>query len=250
MCLFYQCNDRRSCRIKLPGLRGAKCFVSKHGWLFIHRNNDYLFFNPLTLEEKFLPKLLASFQSSPCQVGTFSASPSSKECIAIVLSSKDCSTIKIASCCLTANKWVVKKFKFRRHSVACVSELLPSPKYVYFSVDNYFFQRFNRPHKIIICYDTHFLIFDFLGKWHKISSFFRNPRLKNSVDKCLKITNWYSKLKKVYSDDWLCTFGKEFTFSFCLFNDCKEIKDKKVFGVDYQTVPNVPVIKVAWLCKD
>ncbi|KAK8950604.1 hypothetical protein KSP40_PGU012777 [Platanthera guangdongensis] len=83
MCLFCQCNDRRSCLVKLPGLRGAKCFVSKHGWLFIHRNNDYLFFNPLTLEEKFLPKLPASFQSSPCQVGTFSASPSSKECIAI-----------------------------------------------------------------------------------------------------------------------------------------------------------------------
>ncbi|KAK8947391.1 hypothetical protein KSP39_PZI006990 [Platanthera zijinensis] len=257
-CLFYQCSDRRSCRVKVPGLRGAKCFVSKHGWLFIHRSNDYLFFNPLTLEEKFLPKYPASLGSFACQVGTFSASPSSNECIAIVLSSRDCwncTAVKIASCRLTANKWVVNTFKFGDHTVPCVSELLPSPNCLYFFAVNNVSRPSNRsnnirPKKIFICYDNHFLTFNFWGERCEISSLFDHPNLKERVNEHLKITNWYSKLKEVHCDDWICKFGKEFTFSFCLFNDCKVIEDKKVFGADYQTIPNVPVIKAAWLYKD
>ncbi|KAK8947282.1 hypothetical protein KSP39_PZI007063 [Platanthera zijinensis] len=56
MCLLYQRGSPKSCTVKLPGLRGATCFASRHGWLLIRRNNDYLFFDPLTLEEIFLPR--------------------------------------------------------------------------------------------------------------------------------------------------------------------------------------------------
>ncbi|KAK8947273.1 hypothetical protein KSP39_PZI006811 [Platanthera zijinensis] len=266
-CLFYQCSDRKSCSVKLPGLRGAKCFVSKHGWLFICRNNDYLFFNPLTLEEIFLPKyhLTKSFRSSVCQVGTFSASPSSpQDCVAVLLSSMNSSTVKIASCRLSANKWVEKKIKINFHGrgLTCDSVLLPSPRYVYFQTNNAVYRLVNRVHHIIICYDSHYLMFDFFEKTFDIGSVHLLLNTVKDYDDYIKISNQYSKLKEVHSDDWICKFGKEFAFSFCLFNDCKTFDDSHVFGDSLDgkhvfdggdaspTITNVPVIKAAWLYND
>ncbi|KAK8961153.1 hypothetical protein KSP40_PGU012176 [Platanthera guangdongensis] len=260
MCLFYQCSDQKSCNVKLPGLRGAKCFLSKHGWLFMRRNNDYLFFNPLTLEEIFLPKYPAnSFGSSSCQVGTFSASPSSPQhCVAVLLCLMNSSTVKIASCRLTADKWVVTTIGVDTcgHDVAC--DFLPSPRYVYFKTTNdVFFRVINGVRYICICYNNHYLIFDFLRKGYEIGTMRLLLETPTNYDEYIKISKWYSKLKEVHSDDWICKFGKEFTFSFCLFSDCKRFDDehvfgdslegKHVFGDDSPTIPNVPVIKAAWL---
>ncbi|KAK8960450.1 hypothetical protein KSP40_PGU014852 [Platanthera guangdongensis] len=248
MCLFYQRNSRRSCRVKLPGLRGAKCFVSKRGWLFIRRNNDYLLFNPLTLEEIFLPEYpVKSSGSSACQVGTFSASPSSPlRCIVVLLSLRSSSTVRIDSCRLTANKWVMTTVKFDTHGLACNSVLLPNPKIVYFKAAYDVSRQSNCINCINVCYDRHFLVFNCLEKKFEIYNIPLLDAVK--IDKYLKNFNWYSKLKEAHSDDWIHKFGKEFTFSFCLFNDYKrdECKD---FSSDSGTVPNILVIKAAWLYK-
>ncbi|KAK8946455.1 hypothetical protein KSP39_PZI007008 [Platanthera zijinensis] len=248
MCLFYQCNNRRSCSVKLPGLRGAKCFVSKYGWLFIRRNNDYLLFNPLTLEEIFLPKYPdKSFESSACQMGTFSASPTSpQQCIVVLLSLRGSSTVQIASCCLTTSKWVVTTIEVVAHGVACDSVLLPNPISVYFKVVKDV-SCFNHTDFISIYYDSHYLIFNFLKKIYHIHNVSLSERVVN--DEYLESFNWYSKLKQVHSDDWICKFGKEFAFSFCLFNDCV-MDEHQVFGSHSGTIPNIPVIKASWIYKD
>ncbi|KAK8947279.1 hypothetical protein KSP39_PZI007060 [Platanthera zijinensis] len=246
MCLFYQCNSRRSCRVKLPGLRGAKCFASKHGWLFICRNNDYLLFNPLTLEEIFLPKYPAKFLgSSALQVGTFSASPASftQQCIVVLLSLRGSSTVHIAFCRLTTNKWEVTAIEVGAGVVACDSVFLPNPKALFFKTVNAL-SRYDRPKCIRIYYDNHYLFFNCLKKRCDIYNVSLLRRVED--DKYLQSFNWYSKLKEVHSDDWACKFGKEFTFSFCLFNDCKR-DEHLVFGSCSGTIPNIPVIKAAWL---
>ncbi|KAK8946803.1 hypothetical protein KSP39_PZI006818 [Platanthera zijinensis] len=249
MCLFYQCNSRRSCRVKLPGLRGAKCFVSKQGWFFIRRNNDYLLFNPLTLEEIFLPEYpVKSFGSSACQVGTFSGSPSSPlHCVVVLLSLRGSSTVQIDSCRLIANKWAVTKIKFDTRGVACNSVLLPNPNIVYFKAAYDVSRLSNCIHRIDICYDSHFLFIDCLKK--KFEIFNVSSLEVVQMDKCLKSFNWDFKLTQVHSDDLKLKFGKEFTVSFCLFNDCKRAK-LRVFGSHSRTIPNVQVIKAAWLYKD
>ncbi|KAK8960471.1 hypothetical protein KSP40_PGU022270 [Platanthera guangdongensis] len=173
-CIFFENYDPTNSAFKIHNLRGAKCLVSKCGWLFMRRSDNY-FFNPVTFEEILLPRYpYGPILFAALQIGTFSALPTSKNCIVTMFSFKTISTVEVVKYHFDDNKWEVLQIELTENLTDNVFFGAAGNVQIRLTGSN---DSFKAHASMIIFFGINILTFDFVTEAYELNPLDQPPNL-------------------------------------------------------------------------